>query len=155
VSGVRPVNLRGVDEALLDLIASSQEGVLATVKPDGHPQLSNIYYLWDPDERVARISTTADRLKARNLRRNPGAALYVRGPHFYSWAVAEGDTELTEPSTTPGDAPALETLPLFEAFMGPQDRDEVFARLVAERRLIVRLKVSRVYGMALEKPPRG
>jgi PPOX class probable F420-dependent enzyme len=142
-----------VEEALLKLIAEKHEGVLATVKPDGHPQLTNIYYLWDPEERVARISTTADRLKARNLRRNPGAALYVRGSHFFSYAVAEGDAELSEVSTTPGDEAARELLPLYRAFGSGQDEDELFQQLVAERRLVVRLRVSRVYGVALDRPP--
>jgi PPOX class probable F420-dependent enzyme len=138
---------------LLDLIASSNEGVLAAVKSDGYPHLSNIYYAWDPAARVARISTTADRVKARVLRRNPHAALYVRGPHFFAWAVAEGDAELSDVSTSPGDEPAQELLPLYESFMGPQDRDELFAQLVAERRLVVRLHVKRVYGMAIDAPP--
>jgi PPOX class probable F420-dependent enzyme len=148
-------SLDAVDEALLALIAEGREGVLATVKADGHPQLTNIYYFWDAEERVAKISTTADRLKARNLRRRPQAALYVSGSHFFSWAVAEGDAELSEPSTTPGDDPARETLTIYEALMGPQDEDEVFARLVRERRLVVRLGVSRVYGLALDQPPGG
>jgi PPOX class probable F420-dependent enzyme len=144
-----------VDERLLQIIAASKEGVLATVKPDGYPQLTNIYYVWDPGTRTARISTTADRLKARNLRRHPQAALYVSGSHFYSWAVAEGDAELSEVSTSPGDAPARETLTIYEAFMGPQDEDEIFERLVRERRLVVRLRVTRVYGLALDQPPIG
>jgi PPOX class probable F420-dependent enzyme len=137
----------------IDLVAGSSQGVLATVKQDGHPQLSNIYYLWDPDERVARITTTADRLKARVLRRHPGAALYVSGSHFYAWAVAEGDAEVSDPTTEPGDAVARELLPLYEAFMGPQDEDALFPQLIEQRRLVIRLRVTRVYGMVLEKPP--
>jgi PPOX class probable F420-dependent enzyme len=137
----------------MDIVAGSSQGVLATVKQDGHPQLSNIYYLWDPDTRVARITTTADRLKARVLRRHPAAALYVSGSHFYAWAVAEGDAEVSDATTEPGDAVARELLPLYEAFAGPQDEDTLFRRLIEERRLVIRLRVTRVYGMALEKPP--
>jgi PPOX class probable F420-dependent enzyme len=137
----------------MDIVAGSSQGVLATVKQDGHPQLSNIYYLWDPDERVARITTTADRVKARVLRRRPAAALYVSGSHFYAWAVAEGDAEVSDVTTEPGDAVARELLPLYETFMGPQDEDALFRQLIEQRRLVIRLRVTRIYGIALEEPP--
>jgi PPOX class probable F420-dependent enzyme len=137
----------------IDIVAGSTRGVLATVKQDGHPQLSHIYYLWDPDEQVARITTTADRVKARVLRRNPAAALYVSGSHFYAWAVAEGDAEVSDVTTEPGDAVAQELLPLYETFMGAKADDALFRRLIDERRLVIRLRVTRVYGMALETDP--
>src|SRR3954454_1643777 len=137
----------------IDIVAGSSEGVLATVKSDGHPQLSNIYYLWDPEERIARITTTADRVKARVLTRHPAAALHVSGAHFFQWAVAEGEAELSDVTTEPGDAVARELLPLYEAFMGQQDEAELFAKLIEEKRLVIRLRVSRVYGMALEQDP--
>src|SRR3954462_2383259 len=113
-----------------DIIASTNKGVLATVKRDGHPQLSNIYYMWDAAARVARITTTATRVKARVLARDPAAALYVAGSHFYAWAVAEGDAELSPVTTDPGDEVARELLPIYEAFMGPQDEAALFPRLV-------------------------
>jgi PPOX class probable F420-dependent enzyme len=137
----------------IDIVAGSNKGVLTTVKRDGHPQLSNIFYLWDAEERVARITTTADRVKARVLSRNPAAALYVSGAHFYQWAVAEGDAEVSPPTTEPGDAVAQELLPLYESFMGQQDRDALYQRLIEEKRLVIRLRVTRVYGMALEQDP--
>ena len=37
--------------------------------------------------------------------------------------------------------------------MGPQDEAELFAKLIEEKRLVIRLRVSRVYGMALEQDP--
>jgi PPOX class probable F420-dependent enzyme len=143
------------EQPLLDLIAGTNEAALAIVKSDGYPQLSNIYYLWDPAERTALISTTADRVKARVLRRDPRAALYVRGPHFFAWAVGEGDAELSDVTTTPGDATAQELLPLYEMLGQGADRDAIFATMVEERRLAVRLRVRRVYGMALPANPRG
>jgi PPOX class probable F420-dependent enzyme len=133
-----------------NIIESSSQGVLATVKRDGHPQLSNIYYVWDADARIARITTMATRLKARVLARNPAAALYVAGSHFYAWAVAEGDADLSPVTTEPGDEVSRELLPIYEAFMGPQDEAELFPRLVEEQRLVIRLHVKRIYGMVRE-----
>ena len=133
-----------------DLIASTREGVLAAVKRDGHPHLSNIWYVWDPETRVARISTTATRVKARVLARNPAAALYVAGSHFFSWAVAEGDADLSPVTTAPGDDVARELQAIYEVFSGPQDEAELFPRLIQEQRLVIRLHVTRIYGTVRE-----
>jgi PPOX class probable F420-dependent enzyme len=142
------------DVALLDQIASTNEGALAIVKRDGYPQLSNIFYAWDPVERIARISTKADRVKAKVLRRDPHAALYVPGPHFFAWVVAEGDAELSEVTTTPGDATAQELLQIYEMLGETSDRDALFAKMIEEQRLVIRLGVRRVYGMAMAANPR-
>jgi PPOX class probable F420-dependent enzyme len=143
------------DEALFELVAANNEAALAIVKRDGYPHLSNVFYLWDPVERIARISTTEDRVKARVLRRDPHAALYIPGPHFYSWAVAEGDAELSDVTTVPGDATARELLPINEMIGDVPDLDATFAQMVDERRLVIRLHVTRLYGMALPANPRG
>ena len=136
------------EDALYDLIAGTNEGALAIVKSDGYPHLSNVYYVWDAASRTALISTTATRVKARVLSRDPRAALYVRGPHFFSWVVAEGDAELSDVTTTPGDATARELLPIYEMLGETSDQDAIFARMIEERRLAIRLRVKRVYGMA-------
>ena len=46
---------------------STRWGVLATIKRDGRPQLSNVGYAYDPEQRLFRVSVTADRAKTRNL----------------------------------------------------------------------------------------
>ena len=75
---------------LREMIASRREGVLGTIKRGGLPQQSNILYLPEPGGRTVRISTTADRLKARVLARDPRAVLHVTGDNFWAYAVAEG-----------------------------------------------------------------
>jgi Pyridoxamine 5'-phosphate oxidase len=57
--------------ALWDIVTNNHEGILATIKPDGTPHLSNVYYVVDPELRLIRISTTAARTKGRNLLRDP------------------------------------------------------------------------------------
>ena len=141
------------DEALTKVIAASQHGVLATTKRSGHPQLSNVLYLWDSVQRTAKISTTDTRLKARNLKRNPNAALYVAGKHFWSYAVAEGTAELSPVSTTPGDNAGRELHELHEALMGPQDEEGFFRRMVDDQRLVISIHVDRLYGLTLDRPP--
>lgn len=132
------------------MLGAQQFGVLASVKRSGHPHLSTVLYQWDPDERTVRISTTADRLKVRQLRRDPHAALHVAGPDVWSFAVAEGVAEISDASTVPGDATGRELLAMTSALNAPADEAAFLRQLVAERRLVIRLRVSRLYGTALD-----
>jgi PPOX class probable F420-dependent enzyme len=132
---------------LWDLIASRREGVLATIKRDGLPQLTNVLYLPEPGGRAVRISTTADRLKARVLARDPRAALHVTGDNFWAYAVAEGNATLTAAAADPGDESCRELLEVHSAFYGHQDEDAFFAEMIARRRLVIRLNLEHVYGV--------
>ena len=129
------------------LIAAGREGVLATINRSGLPQLTNVLYLPGPGVGTARISTTADRLKARNLARDPRAVLHVTGASFWAYAVAEGPVTLSTPAAEPGDEACMELLEVHSAFYGPQDQDEFFAEMIARERLVVRLGLDRVYGV--------
>jgi PPOX class probable F420-dependent enzyme len=129
------------------LIAAGREGVLATINRSGLPQLTNVLYLPGPGGRTARISTTADRLKARNLARDPRAVLHVTGASFWAYAVAEGPVTLSTPAAEPGDEACAELLEVHSAFYGPQDQDEFFAEMIARERLVIRLGLDRVYGI--------
>lgn len=129
------------------LVLRERQGVLATVARDGRPQLSNVLYQPAADSRVVRISTTADRLKARNLARDPRAALHVPGQDFWHYAVAEGDVTLSAVAAVPGDDACRELLAVHAAFYGEQDADSVSADMIVARRLVVRLQVSHLYGV--------
>ena len=141
------------EQQLLDLIANSQEGILAAVTGAGYPQLTNEFYVWDSEERTARVSTTADRVKARILRRDHRAALHVAGSHFFAYAVAECDAQSSEVASTPGDEACLELLQVHSAFYGAQDETVFFQQMIDARRLVVRLRVRRLYGVVLAEPP--
>ncbi len=82
-------------EELWALVASHREGILATIGPSGRPQLSNVLYVAGPG-RLVRISTIADRVKAKNLARDPRASLHVPGEDFWHFAVAVGTATLSD-----------------------------------------------------------
>jgi PPOX class probable F420-dependent enzyme len=138
------------DEALSDLLAKQQFGTFATVKHSGHPHLTTMLYAWDPGARVVRLSTTADRVKAKHLRRDPRAALHVQGGDVWSFAVAEGSAEVSEITTVPGDAVGRELLAMIAPSARPENEDAFLAQQVAERRVVIRLRVDRLYGTALD-----
>ena len=84
------------DDKLLAVIAGNSLGVLATIKRDGRPQLSNVSYHFDPRALTISVSITEPRAKTRNLRRDARASLHVSSDDGWSYAVAEGDAQLLE-----------------------------------------------------------
>ncbi|MGB9184408.1 MAG: pyridoxamine 5'-phosphate oxidase family protein [Solirubrobacteraceae bacterium] len=142
------------DQQLLNLIADNSQGILAAVNRAGYPHLTNVLYVWNPAERTARVSTTADRVKAQILRRDPRAALHVPGSHFWSYVVAECDASVSDVATSPGDETCRELLEVHSAFYDKApDEAAFFAQMIEAQRLIVRLDVKRLYGVLLDQPP--
>lgn len=137
------------DAALAKLVAGLDLGVLATLKRDGRPQLSNINYHFDEGRRLVRISITANRAKARNLARDPRASLHVTTPDGWSYAVAEGTAELSAVAADPGDAAVEDLVAVYRDIRGEHpDWDEYRRVMVEDGRLVVRLHVERLYGHA-------
>ncbi|TWJ26307.1 PPOX class probable F420-dependent enzyme [Micromonospora endolithica] len=141
-----------IPEALADLIAGRWMGVLATVKRDGRPQLSTVVYSFDRERSLIRVSVTDGRAKTANLRRDPRASFHVSSEDGWAYAVAEARAELTPVAERADDPTVAELVGLYRAVQGEHpDWDDYRAAMVAERRLVLRLHVERVYGMA----PRG
>jgi PPOX class probable F420-dependent enzyme len=135
------------DPRLLDFVAGNGRGVLATLRRDGRPQLSNVGYVWDADAGLARVSVTADRAKTRNLRRDPRASLHVTSADFWTWVVVEGTAELTAVAADPADDTVEELVAYYRALSGEHpDWDDYRAAMVRDRRLVVRLRVGHAYG---------
>jgi PPOX class probable F420-dependent enzyme len=137
------------EQKLDQFIAQARGGALVALKRDGRPQLSNVSHTYDPATRLLRVSTTADRAKVANLRRDPRASYYVTSADQRSYAVAEGTVELTPVSAAPDDPTVDELVEVYREILGEHpDWDEYRAAMVADRRLVVRLRVERVYGQA-------
>lgn len=135
------------DPALWHLITARREAALATLRRDGMPQLSNVLYLADPGTKTIRISTTADRAKAKNVRRDPRAAIHVAGDDFWAYAVAEGAVTLSKVASRPDDEAVAELAQVHNAFYGSQPGEEFAQTMIDQRRLVLRLHVRRVYGL--------
>lgn len=136
------------DDKLLALIADNSLGVLATIKRDGRPQLSNVTYHFDPRSVAIEVSVTEPRAKTRNLRRDPRASILVSSEDGWAYAVAEGDAELTPPAAAPGDDTVEALVNLYRAIAGEHpDWEDYRAAMVAERRVVLRLRVGHLYGM--------
>ncbi|WP_329177551.1 TIGR03618 family F420-dependent PPOX class oxidoreductase [Streptomyces sp. NBC_01477] len=149
--GAGPAGRVPAEDELLRIVAGQQLGVLAVIKSDGRPHLSNVAYAWDPAERVARVSTVAGRAKVRLLRNDPRCSLHI-GETVLRYAVAEAEAELSPVSEAAGDATGLELLRMSPEFDTPESRSAFLDQMVKDRRMVLRLRVSRLYGLSIDLP---
>jgi PPOX class probable F420-dependent enzyme len=136
-----------VDDRMLGFVAEHHWGVLATVKGDGRPHLSNVGYAYDPERQLFRVSVTDTRAKTRNLRADPRVTLHVASKDFWSWVAVEGTADLTPVAADPHDATVEELVAYYRGISGEHDNwDEYRAAMVADRRLVVRFRPEHTYG---------
>ncbi|MCC9310339.1 PPOX class F420-dependent oxidoreductase [Kitasatospora sp. RB6PN24] len=136
------------DEARMrELFAAGRRGVLVTIKRDGRPQLSNVFYVYDPERDSIRVSVTADRAKTKNAARDPRVSLHTASPDFFTWAVAEGTAELTPVAEAPDDDTVAQLVDYYRDGSGEHpDWAEYRAAMVRERRQLLTLRIERLYG---------
>ena len=136
------------DDKLLALISGNSLGVLATIKRDGRPQLSNVSYYFDPRSFAISVSITEPRAKTRNLRRDGRASIYVRSDDGWAYAVAEGDAVLTPPATDPGDDTVEALIALYRNIVGEHpDWDDYRRAMVQDRRVMLTMPITHLYGL--------
>jgi PPOX class probable F420-dependent enzyme len=134
-------------EEAMAFVGERRNGVLTTIKHDGRPQLSNIVYGVFPDGTI-RISATAARAKAANLRRDPRAGLYVGAEDFRAYVVIEADAAVTPTAADPHDATVDALIEVYRAVAGEHDDWDDYRRaMVADQRLVLVLTPTRAYGM--------
>ena len=130
----------------LEFVGARKNGVLATQKRDGRPQLSNITYALI--DGVIKISITAGRAKYANLVRDARASLYVTRDDFWAYVVVEGDVEMSAVATKPDDPGVEELVEYYRSLAGEHpDWNDYRKVMVADKRVIVRIKPTHSYGM--------
>jgi PPOX class probable F420-dependent enzyme len=135
------------DDELWNAVAAADLLTLATIKKDGRPQLSDVSYTADKATRTLRISTRAALAKVHNLRRDPRGSIRVGTPAG-GYVAADVTATISEPSTDEHDATVEELIEMYR-LIGKQehpDWDDYRRAMVADGRLVLRLKVERLYG---------
>ena len=136
------------DDKLLAVISNNSLGVLATIKRDGRPQLSNVSYHFDPRKLTIQSSITEPRAKTRNLRRDERASLHVSCGDGWSYAVAEGNAILTPPAASVDDDTVEALIALYRNIAGEHpDWDDYRRAMVDDRRVVMTLHISHLYGL--------
>lgn len=136
-------------DALWELLAIRGKGVLATIKRDGRPQLSNISYSYDPATRTLTTSAATFRAKTRNLLRDPRASIHISSEDFLLWVVAEGTATLAEPIRSHGDPAGKAKIAQIRAAHPEWSDADLADHLEAYPivgRLAITITVDRIYG---------
>ncbi|WP_305782515.1 TIGR03618 family F420-dependent PPOX class oxidoreductase [Symbioplanes lichenis] len=133
------------DDDLWAAVEAASLCTLATIKKDGRPQLSDVSYT--AADRVLRVSTRATLAKVHNLRRDPRGTIRV-GPPGGGYVAAEVTASFSPPSSAEDDATVEELIDVYRRIAGQEHPDWADYRraMVADGRLILRLKVERLYG---------
>lgn len=120
--------------------------VLITIRADGSPQSSDVAFTVLDGEIV--ISITDGRAKTANMRRDPRVVLHVTAPADWSYVALSGSIELSPVAADPHDPTVDALVAYYESVTGGPhpDWDEYRAAMVAERRLIARLRPNRAVG---------
>jgi PPOX class probable F420-dependent enzyme len=64
----------------VDLLERPLFAHLATVRPDGSPQVNPMWFLWDGEKRVLKLTHTKERHNYRYIQRDPRVALSIADP---------------------------------------------------------------------------
>lgn len=132
--------------AALDFTRPIGRGALATIRASGRPQLSNIMFAIT-DDGLIRVSVTASRAKTTNMLRDPRVSLHVTTEDFWSYAVIEGDAELSPVAEDPDDDTVEELVSLYRQLQGEHpDWAQYRAAMVADQRLVARITPTHCYG---------
>jgi PPOX class probable F420-dependent enzyme len=127
-------------EQALEYLKRNKRGVLATLKKDGRPQMSNVAYFFDPEDGQIKISTTADRFKAKNLQRDPRVSLLALGENWYEYVVAEGQ------ATVSAEGELAQLRRLYEGIAGPHpDWQEYDEAMLRDHRVVISIKIDKLY----------
>ena len=140
----------------LEMAREHNQGVLATVSSDGRPHLTNVLYsvaghpvTGDPGTgEAAEVSITDDRVKTRNIRRDPRVALHVNGDSFWEYVVLEARAELSPVAASTDDETVEGLVAMYRRIQGEHaDWDEFRQAMVDQRRILLRLWPEHAYGI--------
>ena len=127
-------------DAARDVLRNQHRAVLATLRPDGQPQMSPVLVMVDADG-YAVISTRETAYKVRNVRRDPQAWLCSLPDGFFSssgnWIQVEGRAEIVSlPDAMDG------LVSYYRAISGEHpDWDDYRAAMVRDKRCLIRIRV--------------
>jgi len=81
-------------EEMKDFLAKPNNAIIGVNRAEGAPQLTPVWYVWDGD--AFYFSTTKDRAKYLNLKRDPSISLVVDDVPSHRYMTAYGKAEIIE-----------------------------------------------------------
>ena len=112
------------NEELQQFLSKANNAIIGTNRADAGPQLTPVWYYWDGT--AFYFSTTKDRAKYPNLKRDPNISLIVDDVAAHKYVVAYGRAEVIEQNY--GDL----LRPLLAKYMPASNVEQALAGIVAD-----------------------
>ena len=131
-----------------DFIASNDKAVISTFRRNGAAQLSIVSV--GPYSDGAAFTTTEDRAKLINLRRNSRCSLLVSQDSWWGFVVLEGNARVMAADNTDPEELRHAFRDVYRSISGEHpDWDEYDRAMVEDRRAVVVVVPERIYGTAV------
>lgn len=121
------------------LLAKPLDAIVATQKRSGGSQLTPMWFYWDG--RAFYLSTTRDRNKYANIKRNAELSLIVNDQEGHRYVSAYGRGELVE-----GDMDQVMklTMPIIRRYLPEERAEQMAASLLEQDRVVIILRPEKV-----------
>ena len=135
-----------LDDTLRNFVAENRRGVLTTFRRDGAAQMSII--TCGPLQDGVAFTTTEDRAKLKNLRRNPRCSLMVARENWSAYVVLQGTARLLSPGGTDADELRLALRDVYRTAAGAEhpNWEEYDQAMVEQRRSAIIVVPDHIYG---------
>ena len=135
-----------LNDNLKQFVAENRRGVLATFRRDGSAQMSII--TCGPLQDGVAFTTTEDRAKLRNLRRNPQCTLMVARENWSAYVVLQGSARLLSADNTDADELRLALRDVFRTAAATEHPswEEYDQAMVEQRRSAIIVVPEHIYG---------
>lgn len=119
-------------------LAGKRNAILATIRKDGSPQLTPVWYRWDGER--FWVSTTKKRAKYKNIVHDPRVSLCIDDAEHFTTVIASGAARLTEENLW------VDTQKIGERYRGPEQAAADSKRMQEQKepRVLVVLKPQQV-----------
>ena len=130
-----------------DFIAKNDKAVLSTFRRNGAAQLSIVVVGAYGDG--AAFTTTEDRAKLLNLRRDPRCSLLVSQDSWWGFVVLEGEARILSADNTDANELRQTFREVYRSISGEHPNwDEYDRVMVEDKRAVVVVVPERIYGTA-------
>jgi PPOX class probable F420-dependent enzyme len=124
-------------------VRSMKSAIVTSLRKDGSPATSLIFYALDGDEML--FSTTADRLKAKTLKRDPRVAVTVLDEGApYRYVSVEGTATVIDGDIVPDHIAINRAMRNQPDWQPPEGWEETLRQ---QGRVVIRVKPQRVSGV--------
>ena len=124
-------------------LAESRNATMATIRANGTPQLTPVWFVWDGEQFI--VSITTERAKYKNLVRDTRMSLCIDDVTGFGYVTAEGKVEIREQDIWE------DTRKILVKYQGEEGGAKYLDRMKTEPRVLVVMKPTRMETVGLAK----